>query len=202
VTTTTKRVRNMNNVSVIETESVQVVAIPAGSLTRECGALLARMFADPHLLELEERRGLVTQLRQAVAEYPDIGELRVLLGMAMCVNFEIQPAIEELRTAVELAPQSFIAQLKMGELWMRLRVMDQAEHHTRQAGLLARNMAQTDVARRQAATIRTMRQNGIERGGYRLPFLSFKRLRRLLPWGANRPKQVGEIPSGQSLPDH
>lgn len=186
----------MNNVSVIESESYQVAAIPAGSLTRESGALLARMFADPYLLEPEERQGLVTQLRQAVAEYPEVGELRVLLGMAMCVNFEIQPAIEELRTAVELAPQSFIAQLKMGELWMRLRVIDKAEDHTRQAALLARNMAQSEVARRQAATIRTMRHNGIERGGYRLPFLSFKRLRQLLPWGANRPEQIGEAPVG------
>jgi cytochrome c-type biogenesis protein CcmH/NrfG len=71
--------------------------------------LLARMFADPHLLEPEERRELMSQLRQAVAEYPEIGELRVLLGMALCVNFEIQPAIDELRAAVELGPQSVAA---------------------------------------------------------------------------------------------
>jgi hypothetical protein len=139
-------------------------------------------------------------LRQAVAEYPDIGELRVLLGMALCVNFDVQPAIEEFRTAVQLAPQSFVAQLKMGELWMRLRVADKAEEHTHQAGLLARNMAQSEVARRQAATIRTMRRHGIERGGYRLPFLSLKGLRRLFPWGANRSarlgEQIGETPAG------
>jgi hypothetical protein len=186
----------MNNVSVIEGDTYQVAAIPAGSLARESGVLLTRMFSDPYLLEPEDRRSLVRQLRQAVAENPEVGELRVLLGMALCVNFEVQPAIEELRTAVELAPQSFIAQLKMGELWMRLRVVDKAEDHTRQAGLLARNMAQSEVARRQAATIRTMRQNGIERGGYRLPFLSFKRLRRLLPWGTTRPQQIGETPVG------
>jgi Tfp pilus assembly protein PilF len=125
-----------------------------------------------------------------VAEYPQIGELRVLLGMALCVNFDVQTAIEEFRTAVELAPRSFIAHLKMGELWMRLRVAGKAEDHTRQAGLLARNMAQSEVARRQAATIRTMRGQGIERGGYRLPFLSFQRLRRLLSWGANRSARV------------
>ena len=184
----------------IEGESYPATALPAGVLTRESGVLLARMFADPHLLEPEERRSLVSQLRQVVAEYPDIGEVRVLLGMALCVNLDVQAAIEEFRTAVDLAPQSFVAQLKMGELWMRLRVADKAEDHTRQAGLLARNMAQSEVARRQAATIRTMRRNGVERGGYRLPFLSFKRLRRLLPWSANRSapigEQIGETPVG------
>jgi hypothetical protein len=186
----------MHKVSTIEGESYPVAALPAGVLTRESGVLMARMFADPHLLEPEERRSLVAQLRQAVAEYPEVGELRVLLGMALCVNLEIQPAIEELRAAVDLAPQSFIAQLKMGELWMRLRVADKAEDHTRQAGLLARNMAQSEVARRQGATIRTMRRHGIERGGYRLPILSLKRLRGLFPWSAKRPAQLGDESSG------
>jgi cytochrome c-type biogenesis protein CcmH/NrfG len=71
--------------------------------------LLARMFADPHLLEPEERRELMSQLRQAVAQYPEIGELRVLLALALCVNLDVERAIDELRTAVHLAPRSFIA---------------------------------------------------------------------------------------------
>jgi tetratricopeptide (TPR) repeat protein len=137
------------------------------------------MFADPHLLEPEERQDLASQLRDAAAENPEVAELRVLLGMALCVNLEIQPAIEELRTAVRLAPQSFIAHLKMGELWMRLRVVDKADEHTRQAALLAGNLAQSELARRQAASIRTMRREGIERGGYKSPLAFFGRLRGL-----------------------
>jgi hypothetical protein len=168
----------MNKTSVIEAQSNAVATLPAGSLTREAGKLIVRMFTDPNLLEPEERSSLVRELRQAVAEYPEVGELRVLLGMALCVNFEVQPAIEELRAAVDLAPQSFIAQLKMGELWMRLRVADKAEEHTHQAGLLARHRAQSEVARRQAATIRTMRREGIERGGYKSA-LSLEGLRKL-----------------------
>ena len=58
----------------------------------------------------------------------------MLLGMALCVNLDVhQAAIEELRESVRLAPNSFIAQLKIGELWMRLRVMDKAEEHTKHA---------------------------------------------------------------------
>jgi hypothetical protein len=99
--------------------------------------------------------------------------------MALCVNLEVQQAMEELREGVRLAPDSFIAQLKMGELWMRLRVCRKAEEHTRQAALLAQNLAQSELARRQAAAIRTMLRQGVERGGYRSPFALLGRLRRL-----------------------
>ena len=170
----------MNNTSLIQAEHSAVASLPPDSVTQRSRGLLSRMFADPHLLEPEERRDLVSQLRQAVAGYPEVAELRVLLGMALCVNLEVQPAIDELRTAVNLAPHSFIAHLKMGELWMRLRVMDKADEHTRQAGLLARNPAQSELARRQAASIRKMRREGIERGGYKSPFALWGRLRKLL----------------------
>jgi len=90
--------------------------------------------------------------------------------MALCVNFDVHPAIEELKESVRLAPNSFIAQFKLGELWMRLRVCDKAEEHTKLASLLAQNLAQAELARKQAATIRTMKREGIERGGYRSPF--------------------------------
>jgi hypothetical protein len=169
----------MDHTSVIEPEHYAVASLPAGSVTDRARGLLLQMFADPHVLEPEQRRDLASSLRHAVAEDPEVAELRVLLGMVLCVNLEIQPAIEELRTAVCLAPRSFIAHLKMGELWMRLRVVDKADEHTHQAALLARNLAQSELARRQAAAIRTMRREGIERGGYKSPLALVGRLRRL-----------------------
>jgi hypothetical protein len=140
--------------------------------------LLLRMFADPHALEQSQRAELVGHLRESVSAHPEVAELRVLFGMALCVNLEVQEAIEELREGVRLAPNSFIAHLKMGELWMRLRVCGKAEVHTRQAASLAQNLAQAELARRQAAAIRTMLRQGIERGGYRSPFAVLSRLRR------------------------
>ena len=110
------------------------------------------MFADPYLLEKDEKADLVEQLRECVTQYAEVSELRVLLGMALCVNLDAQAAIEELRESVRLAPNSFIAQLKLGELWMRLRVVDKAEEHTRLAALLSQSMAQSELARRQAAS--------------------------------------------------
>jgi tetratricopeptide (TPR) repeat protein len=147
----------------------QVSSLALASISQEAQGLLLRMFSDPYLLEKEERTKLVAQLRECVAQFPELSELRVLLGMALCVNFEAQSAIEELRESVRLAPNSFIAQLKFGELWMRLRVMDQAEEHTLLAAKLARNLAQSEMARRQASSIRTMKREGIERGGYGTP---------------------------------
>ena len=140
--------------------------------------LLRRMFADPHLLEKEERTGLARDLRECVRAHPEVPELRVLLGMALCVNFEVPDAIEELGEGVRLAPDSFVAHLKMGELWMRLRVCDKAEHHTRKAALLARNALQSELARRQAASIRTLLHNGVKRG-YATPWPWIARLWRL-----------------------
>ena len=71
---------------------------------------------------------------------------------------------------MRLAPNSFIAHLKLGELWMRLRAIDKAEEHTRLAALFAQSLAQSELARRQAATLRTMKREGIERGGYKSPW--------------------------------
>jgi tetratricopeptide (TPR) repeat protein len=152
-------------------------------------AALLRMFADPYLLQKDERSELVTRLRKCVDRNPDVSELRVLLGMALCVNFEPQAAIEELGEAVALDPGSFIAHLKMGELWMRLRVITKAEDHTRQAAMVAQNLAQVELARKQAATIRTMRREGVERGGSRrTSWLSLSRLRRF--WTKNRDEEA------------
>jgi tetratricopeptide (TPR) repeat protein len=165
------------------------LTVPAASsvlakIPEKAQGLLLRMFTDPYLLEKAERADLVAELRESVMANPRLPELRVLFGMALCVNFEVPDAIEELRVAVQLDPQSFIAQMKMGELWMRLRVMDKAEEHTRQAALLAQNLAQSELARRQAASIRAMKQAGIERGGYKNPRFLLARLSRL--WTRNR----------------
>jgi len=128
---------------------------------------LVRMFRDPRVLEPHERGDLIARLRQAVAIAPRVPELRVLLGMALCVDLQAQEALEELRTATVQAPDCFIAHLKFGELLMRLRICDQAAELTHRASQLASNPVQSELARKQAATIRTMLREGIERGGYK-----------------------------------
>jgi|SRR5215472_12419726 len=127
---------------------------------------LARMFRDPRVLEPSERGDLIAQLRSALEIEPHVPELRVLLGMALCVDLQPQEALEQLRDATLQAPDCFIARLKFGELLMRLRICDQAAVETQRAAQLASNAYQSELARKQAATIRTMLREGIERGGY------------------------------------
>ena len=141
------------------------LAIP-GVLDVKTSSVLERMFRDPRVLEPQERVDLITSLRRAVVLAPGIPQLRVLLGMALCVDLQAQEAMEELRAAVDQSPDCFIARLKFGELLMRLRICDQAAEHTHRAAQLSSNPMQSDLARRQAATIRTMQREGIERGGY------------------------------------
>ena len=176
----------MNDASIVSTKAgSQSGFTPAfthsslAAIPCKAQGLLFRMFADPRVLTKEESGELVAGLREAVAQHPRVSELRVLLGMALCVNLNPQTAMDELAEAVSLAPDSYIAHLKMGELWMRLRVMDKAEDHTRQASLLAENMAQSELARRQAAMIREMCRSGIARDGYRTPWFSLARVKRL-----------------------
>jgi hypothetical protein len=132
----------------------------------DSSALLQRMFRDPRVLEGEERRELVMKLRAAAELEPRIPEVRVLLGMALCVDLQPQEALEQLRQAAQQAPDCFIARLKFGELLMRLRICSQAAEETQAAAKLAMNAVQSELARKQAATIRTMLREGIERGGY------------------------------------
>jgi tetratricopeptide (TPR) repeat protein len=136
------------------------------------------MFRDPRVLEGHERADLISQLQKAVELAPEIAEVRVLFGMALCVDLQAQEALEQLRAAVRLAPDCFIARLKYGELLMRLRICDQATEETHRAAVLAANTAQSELARRQAATIRTMMREGIERGGYQGLLSRLFRIRR------------------------
>lgn len=147
---------------------------------------LQRMFRDPRVLEPSERADLIASLSSAVELMPRVPEVRVMLGMALCVELRAQEAMTHLRTAVEQNPDCFIAQLKLGELMMRLRICDQAAEHTHRAAVLAENDVQSELARRQAASIRQMQREGIERGGYRSAFGWLKNI------GKRRTSQAGQ----------
>jgi hypothetical protein len=156
-------------------------------LSGDASELLLRMFRDPRVLEPAECGELIAQLRTAVEMEPRVPELRVLLGMALCVDLQAQEALEQLRQAAGQAPDCFIARLKFGELLMRLRICTQAAEETEQAARLATSAMQSELARKQAAQIRTMLREGIERGGYR------GLLSRFIP------SRSSLIPSGRSL---
>lgn len=172
---------SINSSSMADQDAFLVSSMPTAlgwpsMLKGKTADLLIRMFRDPRLLEQGERSELIAQLRNAAELEPRVPEIRVLYGMALCVDLQAQEAMEQLRKATHIAPDCFIARLKFGELLMRLRVCDQAAEETQKAARLATNAYQSELARRQAASISTMLREGIERGGY-TNFLS-----RLIPF--------------------
>jgi hypothetical protein len=86
------------------------LSLPA-AIGPEAGRLLQRMFRDPRALESDERASLVTQLRSAVELEPHVPEIRVLYGMALSVDLQVQEALEQLRESTRQAPDCFIARL-------------------------------------------------------------------------------------------
>ena len=68
--------------------SARVSSLALASIPPQTQGLLLRMFADPYLLEKDDSATLVAQLQDCVQQYPQVSELRVLLGMALCVNFD------------------------------------------------------------------------------------------------------------------
>ena len=125
------------------------------------------MFRDPYMLEAAERVELIAALREAVALDPERAELRVLLGMALCVNFDAQAALEELRLAVRLRSRqlSRTAQVRRASDAPARLCSRRPKRRRSPQSLL--EPVQSELARRQAATIRTMQREGIERGGLR-----------------------------------
>ena len=152
---------------------------------QQAQGLLLRMFADPRALAKEERADLVKQLRDCVARHPDVSDLRVVYGMALCVNLDAQEAMEELGEAVSLDPNSYHRPPEDGRAVDALARLHQSRRTTRARRRCWRKIwRKSEMARRQAATLRTMMREGVERGGYRTPWLSLGRLRRL--WNRNR----------------
>lgn len=134
-------------------------------LTAPMQRQLERMFRDPHTLGREERAELIGQLREAIA-LAQAPELRVLLGMVLCVDSKARRAREELRSAARMAPYNFSARLQLGEMLRRLRLCDQAAEQTRVAEGLATTALQLEMARRQAASIRAMERERVSRRGH------------------------------------
>ena len=74
----------------------QLPSLPLALVPKQAQGLLLRMFADPRALAKEERADLVKQLKDCVVRHPEVSDLRVVYGMALCVNLDAQEAMEEL----------------------------------------------------------------------------------------------------------
>ncbi len=137
-------------------------------LTRQNAAALAPLtgtglpalpWRDPHNVPLEERRSMIQRLETACAENPASADLRTCLALVHAVNYDPQQVLVSLEKALELEPKHFFAQLKLAELWYRLRALPKAEEEALKALDLAQNAREYQMARAQLQEIRKLINN-------------------------------------------
>jgi hypothetical protein len=118
---------------------------------------------DPHSVPPEKLGELIVSLEKACAQNPANADLRTCLGMAHAMNYDVYRSMDALEEARGIEPENFFAQLKYGELFFRLRVMDRAEEETLRALELAGAGWELALARRQLSEIRRLNQKGLAR---------------------------------------
>jgi len=79
------------------------------------------------------------------------------------MNYDVYQSMDALEFAVELDPQHFFAQLKLSELFYRLRALVRAETETLRAIELAGNSWELSLARKQLVEIRRLSREGTQK---------------------------------------
>lgn len=122
--------------------------------------LPALPWRDPHTVAPEKLAEFIASLKEACALDPANANLRVCLGIAHAMNYDVYSSMNVLEEARALEPRNFFAQFKFAELQYRLRVLHVAETETLRALELASNPWQLSQARQQLSEIRRLTREG------------------------------------------
>src|SRR4029450_6796013 len=88
---------------------------------------------DPHTVSPNQLAEHIGALELACEKDPQAADLRTCLGMAHAMNYDVYRSMDALEFAVRLDPQHFFAQLKLSELFYRLRALVRAERESLKA---------------------------------------------------------------------
>jgi len=124
---------------------------------------------DPHTLPAADLVTAIERLERACIENPSAPEIRVCLGMAYAMNYDVYKSMDALQVAVDLAPDMFIAQMKKSELLYRLRALPKAEQETLKALNLATTGIEVAMAKRQLQEIRRLIREGTQKPEWTKP---------------------------------
>jgi hypothetical protein len=136
-------------------EALVISAAPK-DLTSAPRALPALPWRDLQNVPRHELASYIGHLEQACLADSKSADLRTCLGMAYAVNHDVYKCMDALEAATALDPGHFWAQLKYGELHLRLRALNRAEEETVKALDLAGTPWQLLIARRQLKEIRSL----------------------------------------------
>jgi hypothetical protein len=118
---------------------------------------------DPQSVSKEELAIHIRSLELACEENPRSADLRTCLGMAYAMNYDVYKSMDALEFAVDLDETHFFAQLKLSELFYRLRALPKAEEETLKAVNLAQNGWELSLARKQLQEIRKLIHDGTQK---------------------------------------
>jgi hypothetical protein len=118
---------------------------------------------DPHTVSPTQLAEYIAALELACEKDPQSADLRTCVGMAHAMNYDVYRSMDALEFAVQLDPQHFFAQLKLSELFYRLRALVRAEQETLKAMELAGNSWELSLARKQLQEIRRLSREGTQK---------------------------------------
>jgi cytochrome c-type biogenesis protein CcmH/NrfG len=124
---------------------------------------------DPYGVAPADLAAYIAELEAACTANPQSADLRVCLGIAHAVNYDVYSSMDALQEARTIDPENFWAQMKYAELHSRLGVLDTAEEATRQAADLAQNPLQLAAARRQLKEIRDRKRTSVRNVAWTKP---------------------------------
>jgi hypothetical protein len=139
---------------------------PAALIPNEGSApvrVLQVPWRDPSTVSKQELAVYIGSLEKACLENPQSADLRTCLGMAYAMNYNVYQSMDALETAVNLDQTHFLAQLKLSELFYRLRALPKAEEETLKAVRLAQNGWELSLARKQLQEIRKLIHDGTQK---------------------------------------
>lgn len=124
---------------------------------------------DPHSVSPAQLEEYIGFLEKSCEDNPRSADLRTCLGMAYAMNFDVYKSMDALEAAVALDTTHFFAQLKLSELFYRLRTLERAEEETVKAVDLAGNGWELSLARKQLQDIRQKRRDGTQKPTWSKP---------------------------------
>jgi len=131
--------------------------------------LMSSLWRDPHTVDPQDLKAIISRLECACAQYPQSADLRTCLGMAHAVKCDAYLAMDAFEEARILEPDNFWAQLKFSELLYRLRALPRAEDETKHALDLAQDAWQVSLARKQLQEIRRLIREGTQKPAWTKP---------------------------------
>jgi tetratricopeptide (TPR) repeat protein len=146
----------------LELRPLQTTALSANAL----------QYFQQGIAELQEGNAAVAvaALSQSVALAPAFSDGRVFLGIAHSLSCEIYPAIDQLETATELAPNSFIAQYALAQLYFKLRIVEKGYERSECALRCVTSIEQRHILTQLLREEKARERSGIPRPSFNKPF--------------------------------